>query len=139
MNDGHYKSFAGVSGTAGTLALIAGFFIGVGMGAEVDIIAFLMARYFGLRSLGTSFAYGFASYGLAGALGVYLMGAGFDRMHSYSFPLGGFFMIMVLAVALLSQLGPYRYSAPHAENDRHALQHSDRSPGKKQNFRYGRF
>jgi MFS family permease len=109
------------AGTAGTLALIAGFFIGVGMGAEVDIIAFLMARYFGLRSLGTSFAYGFASYGLAGALGVYLMGAGFDRMHSYSFPLGGFFMIMVLAVALLSQLGPYRYSAPHAENDRQMI------------------
>ena len=98
------------AGSTGSLALIAGFFIGLGMGAEVDLIAFLMTRYFGLRSLGTSFAYGFASYGLAGALGVYLMGAGFDRMHTYSFPLGVFLIVMLLAVALLSRLGPYRYA-----------------------------
>ena len=44
------------------VALFAAFLVGVGMGAEVDIIAFMMSRYFGLRALGSSFGYGFGSY-----------------------------------------------------------------------------
>jgi MFS family permease len=102
------------AGSAGNLALLAAFLLGVGMGAEVDIIVYLMSRYFGLRALGTAFGYGFASYALAGALGVLLMGAGFDFTHSYTVPLGGFFVAMLLAAALMTRLGPYRYGAQQA-------------------------
>ena len=99
-------------GSPGKIALLAAFFLGLGMGAEVDIIAFMMSRYFGMRALGTAFGYGFGSYVLAGALGVWVMGAGFDLAHSYSAPLGGFFIAMLVAIGLIARLGPYRYGAP---------------------------
>jgi cyanate permease len=70
-----------------------------------------MGRYFGLRALGTAFGYGFGSYVFGGALGALLMGAGFDLTHSYTVPLAGFFIAMVLAAWLMTRLGPYRYAA----------------------------
>ena len=97
-------------GSAGKIALLAAFLLGLGIGAEVDIIVFMMSRYFGMRALGTAFGYGFGSYVLAGALGVWVMGAGFDLAHSYSVPLGGSFIAMLMAIALMTRLGPYRYS-----------------------------
>lgn len=100
------------AGSAGSIGLLAAFFLGLGIGAEVDIIAFLMSRYFGLRALGTAFGFGFGSYVLAGAVGVFLMGAGFDVTHSYAMPLGGSFVAMLVAILLLARLGPYRYTAP---------------------------
>jgi|SRR5579859_1288156 len=101
------------TGSAGKIALLAAFFLGLGMGAEVDIIAFMMSRYFGMRALATAFGYGFGGYVLAGALGVWVMGAGFDLAHSYSLSSGGgFFIAMLVAIGLIARLGPYRYDAP---------------------------
>lgn len=100
-----------LAGSMGKLALVGAFLVGVGMGAEVDIIAYLMSRYFGLRALGTAFGYGFGSYAFGGALGVLLMGAGFDLTHSYTVPLAGFFIAMVMAAGLMARPGPYRYAA----------------------------
>ncbi len=103
-----------LAGSMGKLALVGAFLVGVGMGAEVDIIAYLMSRYFGLRALGTAFGYGFGSYAFGGALGVLLMGTGFDLTHSYTVPLAGFFIAVVLAAGLMTRLGPYRYAAQQA-------------------------
>ncbi len=97
------------AGSSTYVALLAALLLGLGMGAEVDIIAYLTGRYFGMRALGTAFGVGFASYVLAGAVGVFFIGAGFDATHSYSMPLSGFFIAMLGAIALLSRLGPYRY------------------------------
>ncbi len=44
------------------------------------------------------------------------MGAGFDWTHSYTVPLAWFFSAMVVAVALLAFLGPYRYAAEREES-----------------------
>jgi MFS family permease len=95
---------------AGTpLVFLAVFLIGLGMGAEVDIIAYLTSRYFGLRAFGEIYGYAFASYTLAGALGPWLMGLGFDRSGSYGFILVGFLLATLLAAVLMSRLGPYRF------------------------------
>jgi len=48
----------------------------VGLGAEVDIIAYLTSRYFGLHSFGEIYGYLFAVFALAGALGPVLMAQG---------------------------------------------------------------
>jgi len=98
-------------GHSGPTALAAAFLIGLGMGAEVDIIAFLVSRYFGLRAYATAFGFVFGSFILAGGLGGLLMGAGFDRSGSYSLPLIGFFGATIVALALFSRLGPYRFAA----------------------------
>jgi MFS family permease len=91
------------------LAFLAAFLIGLGLGAEVDIIAYLTSRYFGLRSFGEIYGFTFAGFALAGGLGVYLMGAGFDVRGSYALPLASFFIATLVGVILLTRLGPYRY------------------------------
>lgn len=97
------------SGQAGNVALLAAFLVGLGMGAEVELMAYLMSRYFGLRSFARAYGHAFAAFLIAGALGTLLMGMGFDRFRSYTVPLGGFCLATVCAVLLLSRLGPYRY------------------------------
>jgi hypothetical protein len=95
---------------AGTrLVFLAVFLIGLGMGAEVDIIAYLTSRYFGLRAFGEIYGYAFASYTLAGALGPWLMRLGFDRSGSYGSILVVFLSATFLAAVLMTRLGPYRF------------------------------
>jgi MFS family permease len=90
-------------------ACIAAVLVGFGIGAEVDIIAYLTSRYFGLRSYGAIFGWIWAVFGVSGGLGAYLMGLGFDKTGSYAVPLIGFFWAAVLATLLTLRLGPYRY------------------------------
>jgi cyanate permease len=97
------------TGAASGQVFLAAFLIGLGMGAEVDIIAFLTSRYFGLRAFGEVYGYAFASYVLAGALGPWLMGLGFDRSGSYGSILVGFLLATLLAAVLMTRLGPYRF------------------------------
>jgi MFS family permease len=100
------------SGSVGGLALVGAFLVGLGMGAEVDIIAFLMSRYFGLRSLGATVGFAFGAFVIAGGLGPLVMGFAFDRTGSYRVPLAGFFAAAIAAAVLATRLGPYRFGAP---------------------------
>ncbi|HEY3839796.1 MAG TPA: MFS transporter [Bryobacteraceae bacterium] len=99
------------SGAEGVPALVCGFLIGFVFGAEMDIVPYLMSRYFGLRSLGTAFGFGFGVLVVTAGLGPLMMGFGFDRTGSYRAPLAGFFIATLVASALLSRLGPYRFDA----------------------------
>jgi MFS family permease len=58
--------------------------IGFGMGAEADVMPYLISRYFGLRSFSELFGYSFTAYAIAGALGPWVMGRSYDQFHSYS-------------------------------------------------------
>ena len=100
-----------LSGASGATSFLGAFLVGLGMGAEGDIIAYLTSRFFGLRSFGEIYGYGFAGYVLAGALGPWLMGVGFDRTGSYGLVLAGFLVATLLAAVLMLKLGPYRYLA----------------------------
>jgi MFS family permease len=102
----------GLLGSGGSqgVALAGTFLVGLGMGAEVDIIAFLMSRYFGLRSLGATVGFAFGSFVIAGGLGPLVMGFGFDRTGSYRVPLAGFCLAALVAAALATRLGPYRFA-----------------------------
>jgi predicted MFS family arabinose efflux permease len=98
-------------GASGPLGILAGFMVGLTFGGEVEVIAFLVSRYFGLRSFGLAYGVGFSSFVLAGAAGTYIMGVGFDRTHSYAAPLIFFFFLMLVATFLFTRLGPYRFAA----------------------------
>jgi MFS family permease len=99
------------SGAGGSFPLLAAFLVGLGMGAEADIIAYLTSRYFGLRSFGVIYGFLFATFTLAGALGPVLMGVGFDHLGSYRAPLLFFLAATLVATAFLTRLGPYVYRA----------------------------
>ena len=58
--------------------------IGFSMGGEADVIPFLVARYFGLRSFSVLYALTWTFYAVAGAIGPVLMGKAFDASGSYA-------------------------------------------------------
>ena len=100
-----------VSGSQG-LAFVAALLIGLGLGAEVDIMAYLTTRYFGLRSFGAIYGFTLAGFGLAAGLGVYLMGAVFETTGSYAVPLTVFCILTLIGAAIVMRIGPYRYQKP---------------------------
>ncbi len=95
-----------------TAAFAGAFLVGLGLGAEVDLIPYLASRYFGLRDFGKVYSTLFAAFALGGALGPLIMGAGFDRTGSYRGPLVGFFLAILLATVLMTRIGPYRFRPP---------------------------
>lgn len=98
----------------GSLTLLAAFLIGLGTGAEVETLGYLISRYFGLRAFGTAYGVSFGGFMTAGSIGVLLMGAGYDHFHSYTVALAALATAMLLAVILFAFLGPYRFAAePH--------------------------
>jgi MFS family permease len=106
------------------LMLAGAFLIGLGLGAEVDIIAYTTSRYFGLLDFGKVYSSAFAAFALAGSLGPLVMGAGFDRTGSYRDPLILFFVAAAIAAALMTRLGPYRFGARQTVPNRLTLQAS---------------
>jgi MFS family permease len=96
---------------ATAMAFVGAFLVGLGLGAELDIVAYLVGRYFGLRSFGEIYGSAIGAFLLAGALGPLVMGAGFDLTGSYNAPLAALFVASLVATLLMSRLGPYRYHA----------------------------
>ena len=96
------------SGVTGVLAFAAAFLVGLGLGAEGDIIAYLVSRYFGLRAFGEIYGYAFAAFTLGGVVGPLLIGVGFDSTGSYGLVLSAFVVAALIAAALMTRLGPYR-------------------------------
>jgi MFS family permease len=99
------------------LAFTAALFIGIAFGAESDILAYLISRYFGLRSFGAIYGVIFSGFLLAGAFGTFIMGAAFDARHSYALPLSLFCLAAVTGAAFMTCLGPYRYKPPATSQD----------------------
>jgi predicted MFS family arabinose efflux permease len=98
----------GASLTAGLATAIC---FGFSLGAEVDIVGYLVSRYFGLRHYGEIYGYIFAIFTIGSGVGPYLMGLSFDKTHSYSAALGAFCVMLIVASATISRLGPYRFPA----------------------------
>jgi len=90
-------------------AFPAAFLIGLGLGAEVDVLAYLTSRYFGLRAFGVIYGYIFGAFAIAGGVGTYLMGVAFDATGSYALPLTLFSIAALVSTGCMLRLGPYRY------------------------------
>lgn len=103
------------SGMAGGVVLMAVALVGLGLGAELDVMPYVVSRYFGLRAFGEIYSYTFALFTLGGVVGPPLMGAGFDATGSYSLVLGTFVMAALTAAGLMARLGPYRAWEASAE------------------------
>jgi MFS family permease len=113
------------------VAFAGGFLVGLGLGAEVDLIAYLISRYFGLRAFGRVYSSAFAAFALAGALGPLIMGASFDRTGSYRGALATFLAATLLAAVLMTRLGPYPYRAGQLDENQQILQvHAESRPGR---------
>lgn len=97
------------SGASEALAFAAAILVGLGMGAEGDLMAYLVGRYFGLRAFGEIYGYVLAIYTLGALLGPVLMGLNFDLLGSYHSVLGIFVLATLLGAGLMTRLGPYAW------------------------------
>ena len=92
-------------------AIVAALLVGLGLGAEVDLIAFLLSRYLGMRAFGEIYGYLFALFMLGNGVGPVVLGASFQSTGSYTPALVACAAGLVLASVLVLRLGPYRYAA----------------------------
>jgi predicted MFS family arabinose efflux permease len=99
------------AGVAGPGPVLAAMSLGFGLGAEVDVIGFLVSRYFGLRAYGEVYGYLFAIFTLGTGFGPVLMAICFDMTRSYDVALIGLAGALVAASILVSRLGAYRFPA----------------------------
>lgn len=93
-----------------TIAVAATICVGLGLGAEVDLIAFMIARYFGFRSFGEIYGYLFAVFTFGSGLGPFLMGLSFSKTGTYSTAIVVMTVGLMVAACLVLLLGPYRYA-----------------------------
>jgi MFS family permease len=94
-------------GASGQIALVSAIFIGLSLGAEVDLMAYLASRYFGLRSFAS--IYGILLSGIvvgAGAAPV-SFALWFDISGSYTGVLLISVVLNLIAVILMAWLKPY--------------------------------
>jgi MFS family permease len=100
-----------MSGAAGFAPFLGAIACGLGIGAEIDLMAFFTSRYFGLRDYAKLYGTMFGIFALGVGIGPALSGASFDRFHSYT-PAFAIFMILLAAGCLIFlRLGPYPFPA----------------------------
>ncbi|HWE73021.1 MAG TPA: MFS transporter [Stellaceae bacterium] len=100
------------SGAGGlTFAMIATTLCGLGIGAEVDLMAFFLSRYFGLKAYGKIYGVSFACFNLGNTVGALGGSLAFDHLHSYTPAFLIFAGALVVACLLFLTLGAYTYPA----------------------------
>jgi len=95
-------------GTGVQLVFLAVLLVGLGFGAESDVIAYMVGRYFGLRHISEIYGYFYALYILGAVIGPLFMGAAYDMTGSYQSALVILSILMLTATALLFRLGVVR-------------------------------
>ena len=97
------------AGAGGSAPLLAAITLGFGLGAEVDVIGFMVSRYFGLRAYGEIYGCLFAIFTVGTGLGPVLMGLSFDATRSYNGALTVFGVALICASIVVSRLGRYTF------------------------------
>jgi predicted MFS family arabinose efflux permease len=97
----------GPSGYALTALAVA--MIGFAAGVEYDLMAFLLARYFGLKSYNVIYGALYGAFAFGAGSGPVVYGRTFDLTHSYRLPLLASMVMMLASIALLLALGRYRH------------------------------
>jgi MFS family permease len=103
-----------MSQATGAAPFLGAICLGLGIGAEIDLMAFFASRYFGLKNYAKIYGTMFGMFGVGVGLGPALSGISFDRFHSYV-PIFGVYEVMLFITCMIFLcLGPYPYpAAPH--------------------------
>lgn len=96
-----------LSGATGPIAILAVVLIGLGLGAEMDFMSYLVSRYFGLRAFGRIYGLIYAALTIGLSAGPLVMGYSQQLTGSYDFALKVLLGAAVLAIVPLTTLGRY--------------------------------
>lgn len=93
------------------LIFAAALALGLSIGAETDLMAYLAGRYFGLRNFGAVYGSLFAATLAGTALGPILLGITFDTWGNYTAALAAAVVLNLAAVLITLRLGPFPQTA----------------------------
>ncbi len=91
-------------------AFLAISLIGLCAGMESDLVAFLIARYFGLRNYTSIYSLVYVFYAMSASLAAWMFGAIFDRTQSFDAVLTVCALILIGGAAAFLALGRYRFA-----------------------------
>ena len=94
-------------GQAPMLLAVATFLIGLASGAEFDLMAYLLGRYFGRRHFSVLYSGQYAAFALGAGTAPAIFGAVHDRLHTYTPILHVSAALFVVAALALLALGRY--------------------------------
>jgi len=92
-----------------SMLILTAITLGIGLGAEVDVMGYVVGRYFGMRSFGEIYGYLLAIFTVGSGVGSYAMGIAYDSFNSYTHILGFMAAGIVCAIVLINCLSAYRY------------------------------
>jgi MFS family permease len=90
------------------LAALSIVMIGFAAGVEYDLMAFLTARYFGMKSYASIYGALYGAFAAGAGVAPVVFGSAFDRTHSYAQPLTLSAGLLLAGALLLLTLGRYR-------------------------------
>ena len=95
------------------MAVFAAALIGVSLGAEADLIAYLTARYFGMAHYAKVYGYIYSMFALGAAAGPALAGAAYDVNRNYTMAIWGVITLLLVASFAISRLPRFeQYTSP---------------------------
>lgn len=92
---------------SGTTALVAAVCIGVAAGAELDVIAVLVTRYFGNRAYGENYGWQYAAWTLGSDTAVIVTNRVFDQLGTHTPVLWVYVAMFLCSALLILRLGAY--------------------------------
>lgn len=98
-----------LNSTTVTSCILGAVLVGAGLGAEVDLIAYLQSRYLGLKCFGEIYSYFLAIFLIGSGLGPYFLGFVYARTAAYTIALRWLFLGVALACVNMLTLPGYRY------------------------------
>lgn len=105
-------------GTSVPVTAASIFVIGFAAGLEYDLMAFLVARYFGMKGYGGVYGALYGFFALGAGLGPVVFGSAFDKSGSYAGSLHASAIMLLASALLLLTLGRYRtFAAPQPVED----------------------
>lgn len=96
-------------------AITAAVLIGLTMGAEGDLLAYLLSRYFGMRSFSAIYGMGLAVFGIGYGGAPWVSGLLFDNLKNYDLGYAILSVLLVICVGVALTFGRYPTFSPEAE------------------------
>jgi len=98
------------SGIDPSWAFVPVLLFGIGIGAEFDVIPYLITRYFGLRNFGIIYGINISTFSIGTGLGPAIMGFGYDHYGNYDKSIMVAMAALIVGSLLISRLGKYRFT-----------------------------
>lgn len=109
--------FLMIQSTAVPLIFLGAVLIGLGLGAEGDIAAYMAGRYFPKHSYGRVLGFIYFLYAQGAAAGIFILGRSYAQTGTYASATWLILAMVAAAIVAVLFMGPYRYSVRYERID----------------------